>query len=439
MGRLTQYRSLFSVRILHEYYLPVEPEIYQNIPADNLDSFQDRLHGNYNINGDFKISPTSDCNEALNNYNLVFKRNRLGCFVAGKVRSLGGGDFTSYIPMDEPETFRFTLDLGNKNLFNFTNIRLERNIESKDYFVYYFSNRANNSGAGAPLYLTRPVADFLDTYAYEAGEVILSMADPLNPVMLEALEDNGPGVFNGANWQQVYSDVDPLPQFVTNLDRIVLRPGIFKHNVELAGRERLRFVFRDRAADVVKTQEFRTTQSGTPLVECEVDLEILPDAKYTLEVQDELGTVIPQLRLEFYKDNVLFEQRPFALIECFHEPDGSLADYRVLEHDNDNRLLSPGYTIGFKNRSTFWRYHFSEAPSFTSAQMEVYETSPGNPVNEVLVSNQPLGLTQMTRQVEIDVSGESLFLPNPGVSSIYPENGRIYSEINMGGGLGPVP
>ena len=78
-------------------------------------------------------------------------------------------------------------------------------------------------------------------------------------------------------------------------------------------------------------------------------------------------------------------------------------------------------------------------PTFTASQLEVFEPTPGNPIDQILVSNQPLGLTQFGRRLEMDVSGESVFLPNPGVFSIFPENGRIYSEINLGGGLGPPP
>jgi hypothetical protein len=49
----------------------------------------------------------------------------------------------------------------------------------------------------------------------------------------------------------------------------------------------------------------------------------------------------------------------------------------------------------------------------------------------------PLGLTQVGRSINATIDGEARLLPNPGPGMIYPEDGRLFSEINLGGGLGP--
>lgn len=437
MSSLIQYRSLFSVKLLHEYYLPLDPTLFQGIPTEQQDLIAERQKRDYRVSRDFDLAPTNDCRTILENLRFIFKQNNFGFNVACQANAMGDGTFVPFTPLDDAFNLRFTLDLKNSQIYNFTNLQLGKNVENRDRYIYYFSNRTNNFSSPDLCYLSRPMAVFDNTSAYEAGEIILDLSDLSNPVILEALEDNGPGSFNSSLWQQILADIDPLPQFVTREDLIMLRPCIFKHQVESAGSENLVFLIRDRDGAIQRTLNFQTTESGTPLVECELNLSGLPYAYYILEVRDSVGTVFADLGFPFYLDDQLYNQHPFGLIECFFEPDDSLGEYGWLDQDNENRLLSPIYIVRWKNRSTFWRYYFSDAPSFTSSQVTVYEQPPGSPIDRILVSNQPLGLTQFSRQLEIEIGGDTYFLPNPDVVTIYPENNRLYSEINMGGGLGP--
>lgn len=437
MGSLIQYRPLFTTKLLQEYYLSGDSALYQGIPPDQQTLIAERQKKNYRVYRDFDITPVKDTLRSLRDLRLIFKQNNFGFSVASEVLSIGNGDFVPFIPLNEPFCLRFAVSVRNQNIFNLTNLRLGKNNENKDHFLYYFSNRVNNFSAPDTLYLSQAMPGFAPSLTYEAGETIIDSSNPANFRMLESIEDNGPAPFDNSQWQEIYKDQDPLPQFITRNDRIVLRPKIFKHNVESAAREDLGFFIRDREGTNVKTLNFNSTESGTNLSECELKLSDLPTALYILDVRDNAGILFPELGMKFFMDDELFVQRPFAMIELFHEPDGSLNEYRLLDQENGNRLLSPTYTIHMKNRSTFWRYYFSDAPSFTSSQVEVYEPSPGNPINSVLVSNKPLGLTQFSRILEIEIGGDTVFLPNPDVASIFPEGNRIYSEINMGGGLGP--
>lgn len=437
MNNLIQYRPLFSTHLLHEYYLPRDVSLFSGIPPDQRLRIEEHLQNSYNISEYLDINPSMDCEKVLANHGLLFKKIDFGFFVGTKVTSMGDGTFVPYIPLNEPFSLRFLVELEDKHLFNFSNLRLEANIENKDHFVYYFTNRANNAANLDSLYLTQPIPEFEDTFSYESGELVIDNNNPGNPEMLEAIEDNGPAAFDGSHWIRIFSDLDPLPQFVTREDRIALRPAIFKHNVESVAQEVLTFIIFDFNGTQVLTQNFNTSQPGTPLSECELILSDLPHAYYRMEVKDNLGTIIPELELRLYLDDELFIKRPFALIECFHEPDGSLNQYRWLDETNGNRLLSPIYHICLKNRSTFWRYHYADAPTFTATDVEVFEPTPGNPIDSILVSNEPLGLTKFGRNLQIELSGDTVLLPNPDIQSIFPEGGRVYSEINMGGGLGP--
>lgn len=437
MNHLFQYRSLFHVEILIDYYLSEEAALFQDTVDNPMDTVLAGQRDRYRIDRDFRIVPTADTLAVLRDYRLQFKRSSSGFFVTQQVNALGGGTFVPFITMDQPFSLRFALFLENPYFYNFTNIRLEGDLDRKDRFVHYFSNRAANVVGGVS-YLTRPVQDFDPTYAYEASELFIDASDPLNPVMFEAIENNGPGIFNNASWRQLFSGVDPLPQFVTNNDRIVLRPSIFKHEVGSVAMEFLQLQISTLQGSLVKTLTYRSPEVGLPLRFCELDLGDLSPGYYELTAQDALSNPLPELSLRFYMDNTLVQERPFAIIECFHEPDGSLGAYRWLDQNNQDQLLFPQYTIRWKNRSTWWRYYHEESPGIVSPLLQNLDPIPNAPNNRILISNTPLALTQVGREIPVTYSNGDLGLfPNPDIQMIYPENGRIYSELDMGGGFGP--
>ncbi len=439
MKSLLQYRSLFSLRWLHEYYLPQEPSFYQDIPIDQQETITKKQEENYKVVHDFLIIPTSDCMKLLKGYHLIFKQNDFGFLVGCEVSNLGDSTFNPFISFNESFSLRFTVELQNQQIFNKSNLRLEKDHEKKDHFIYYFSNRANNYESKNSCYLSKPIPGFNSSIDYEAGEIIIDKSDPINSLMLEAIEDNGPSGFDGSQWFSIFTDKFPFPQFVTKEDRIVIRPKLFKLNVESAASDKLTFEIYNIEGSLVKTLQFKTIVAGQPLSECELILNDISSGYYSLKVKNNSGTVIHELAFKFYLDDTLFIKRPFALIECFHEPDGSLKEYSLLDADNYNRLLSPIYIINLKNRSSFWRYYFADAPNFTSAHVEVYHPTPETTNDKILVSKHPLGLTQYYQHIEIENEEETILLPNPDIASVFPEKGRVFSEINIGGGLGSPP
>ncbi|EZH71846.1 hypothetical protein ATO12_05560 [Aquimarina atlantica] len=437
MSSLHQYRQLFSVQLLLDYYLTEEVDLYQNTPDNPMSEVLAEQVGRYDLERDLYVEPTPETVKTLKDKKLLFKRNNQGFFVGCQVSDLGAGVFTPFVAMDESFSLKFQVSARNPYFFNFTNIRLEEELANKDQFIYYFSNRANNI-VDNNLYLSTPISDFDTSYAYEASEIFVDASDPLNPTMFEAIENNGPGAFDANNWRQIFIGVNPLFQFVTSLDRIVSRPSIFKHDVEIAAEEILTFLIRDSNDTVVKTVQHQTSESGTPLLECELDLSDLESGYYQIEVQNNLGTPIPALSLTCYMDDHIYEERPLAVIECFYEPNESLGEYRWLDQSDSSRLRTPDYTIRWKNRATWWRYYYSGTPDLTSTVLENLDPDVNAPNHRILISSNPLALTQIGREIRVTLgNGDLQLLPNPNVQMIYPENGRIYSELNMGGGFGP--
>jgi len=438
---ILQYRSLFTVEILHDYYLSEDLELFNNDVAlrTQLIEAQNR---DYHLSQNLAIAPTTDCGQIMRDYRLIFKPTNRGFFVGARVTQIPGTPetFTPHLSLDAPIRLRFVLNIKNPYLFNMTNLRMERGTERQENFLYYFSNRAanlvNHPGEPNRLYLSRPLRAFQTASNYKVGELILQGGD-----LREAIMDiQAGGTYNNANWKQVYVGQNPHFQFVSTADRLPVRPSIFHHTVFNAteNHQVLRILIYDRNDTLLQNLRFEAHDPSVPnptLRECTLNLRNYAPGIYRLEVQRIDGTAIPAFGMTLYLDDILFAEKPFALIECYHESGPALGEYRWLDETNNNRLRQPLYSLRFKNRSTYWRYYFREAIGFTAVPPGFLTA----PQQQILQTSQPLGLSEVTRRVQItlDEGGETVLLPNPSIGSIFPENGRIFSEINMGGGLGP--
>lgn len=447
---LLQYRPLFTVEMLHDYYLTEDRVVYGNNNEIRQHALKEQ-NRNYDIHKDLFIAPTVDCQTLLNNNRLYFKLNSRGFFIGARVREIEGTtppDYTPFIDLDQPLRLRFVVFAHNPNFYHFTNVNLDKNEVSRDRKMYLFSNQADNvvdhPEEGELLYLNQVLQDFDPNLNYEAGDIILRGTTPIE--MYEAIQDVIAGdPFDSVQWNPIYVGQNPHFQFINAADRVLLRPNVFVHNVFSATENHIALniqVF-DRGGTLMHTQHFFANDPMNPLAtlrSCTLDLSQLNPGMYRLEVQQLNGTTIPAFGLIFYLDQQLFQQRPLALIECYHEPDGSLNAYRWLDASTPPILLEPVYRLRWKNRSTYWRYHFMKEMEVPTSDSTVEYWNDGtNDNSNVLITRVPTGLTQVVRRVVMDPTGtnEEILLPNPGVSSVFYEGGRAYSEVNMGGGLGP--
>jgi hypothetical protein len=442
MSTAIQYRPFFSLEMLHDFYLSEDMELLGRYPEPRREELLANQYRRYQLAQDLSITPTPDCAKTLGNYRLLFKSNNRGFFVGGRVIPIAGSSpqaFTSFVPLDETITLRFVIQVKNPYFYNMTNLRMEKQAMNREHFVYYFSNRAGNTvnhpGEGDRLYLSRTLTGYNANAGYEAGEIIF-----VGNIMSEAIQDIAPGTaFNADHWKQIYTGHTPHFQFISSADRLPLRPGVFSHTVfnAVENHRVLRIRLLNRDGTLLETFRFEAHDPSDPmptLRQCTLNLRSYSPGIYSLEVERANGTLIPAFSLTFYLDDLLYQQKPLALIECFHEPGAALGAYRWIDETANNRLRQPIYHLRWKSRSTIWRYYYETAPGFTSTDVAVLAA----PNDHTLMSSTPFAMSQMYRRVEINPNGgDVVLLPNPGVEAIFPENGRVFSEINMGGGLGP--
>ncbi|MEM6807353.1 MAG: hypothetical protein AAF696_38480, partial [Bacteroidota bacterium] len=313
------------------------------------------------------------------------------------------------------------------------------------------------------------------TPIFLAGEMMLlsTTLDPDNQAntipatwIIEALRDNpeapddsSMNALHDSGWFLSQRQLAPKLSFVTDYDRISLRPKVFTLQLKNLETKILTIRLTDpfeasSSPRILWEKRFESDNPGMNLRDIVLSLEKLPSGRYFMQGFDELGVSVPFLAKDIYLDTDTFSEAPLAMLELFYAPGNVLGDYKWF-HGNLGHLLEPcpTYSIHWKNRSTFWRYYFKEVSQTSSVQsVGPYTSGTSTTFTNILVSPLPLGLTKMTRPVEITVdeggSTKKKHLPNPDISMIYPVqneiiNGnpqvvkKIFSEINMGGGLGP--
>lgn len=444
MSNLIQYKPLFELSILHDYYLSEDLDLFEsktNLRAELLAA----QAKSYKISNNIQILPTPDCKEHLKEHRLLFKPTANGFFVGARVIPFTNEKFILFKPLSIPLKLRFVVKVNNPFFFNITNLRLEKNTENQEKHIYFFTNRNKNFTpltSDTLLYLSKSVEDFNRNYDYEAGEIIIRGND-----MWEAIEDVKPdNPFESTQWRKIYNSQSPHFQFVTRADKTVLRPKVFLHQVSsnTVGLQAVRILVKDQNKTLKEDLLFEANDprdANAVLNFCKLDLSHLPSGLYYLEVEQLDGTPLFSLNKEVYLDDLLYQQSPLAIIECDHEPDGSLNEYKWLDQNDHNVLLNPKYIIRWKNRPTWWRYYYQKDENITEASSDVAFWNPTgtNATENILMTNEPHGLTQIARRIKVRVGVETFLLPNPSVTKIFPKDGKVYSEINMGGGLGPPP
>lgn len=139
MAFSVQYKPLFTVQVLHNYFLNIGA---QQFAAMNPAEKQKQL-GNYNFTKVFSIAADSNTVSLLNRYRLVFKLTNTGFTVWSKVEDNG---VTPAILLDDDSSFTFLLKITDSRFYNFTSLKMENAGK-----LFFLSNRQPEGFPGFPL------------------------------------------------------------------------------------------------------------------------------------------------------------------------------------------------------------------------------------------------------------------------------------------------
>jgi len=131
MSYSIKYKELFSVKILHRYFLDKGTEKFSMMAeAERLKQL-----GDYNFQSAVSIVPTAKTHQKMNGRKLIFRTHSAGFTVWSKVAELD--DKETFIALDDDLFFTFIIQTKHALFYNYTDLKLE-NIGK----TYYMANRA---------------------------------------------------------------------------------------------------------------------------------------------------------------------------------------------------------------------------------------------------------------------------------------------------------
>ncbi len=354
------YRPLCNVNILHGYYLhpnDLSGNILSVVKQRKISASLSES-GNYTILNDLSITPTSTTQQLMTGYRMVFRDNPFGFSLWLQAKEHTSAAFSPFIPFSEPLRLSFQLQVKQTSFWNFTNLSLDDTSGS----LYYFSNQASNSSGGTQ-------------YLNSAGA------------------------------------------YVSNSDRVTVRPNIFSLDVAALGLEEISFVL---ANDIHRSEiTCKAESAGSSLETCNLDWSQSPTGQYSLTAFNADGVEIPMLVEQFYLNTGDMLANTLAIIDIFYLPSVDFNSYALLDSADNRTLLGPEYTLWWQNRLTHWRYLFDKPQSVSpDPNGDVMFTDPEQTqlvtrsIQPLISGHRPIRFRHNIAGTEIN---EETLLPNPGV------------------------
>ncbi len=422
------YRILFEIIVLHDYYLSQadEQSFFDLADVDRQDFLLRQLElEHYNVSKDLQIEPTSKTEKFFKNHRMRLVLTSTGFFVGAEIELvLNAANEEVYelaIPIAQSVTWEFTISIKNLEYRNFSNMRFKNSLPLN----YLFTNENPGDIKNFPS-LAFPVADFKAGVTYEMGE--LAMIDSKLNQAVEQTSDSTVG------WEELASN----HHWANEQDRILL-PKLTSYNIRSTGISEIEFELQTPEGSAVLTfntsdentrkttapngnltsviLDFRNPENHDPAVES------IASGRYNLQVSENGGA--PIILPVFISDD-LYMGNGLGGIVIHSRGAGSGSD--ILSADNKLIRVEgnhPLFEIRFKNRNCYWRYK-SHSKKGLKAENEALNFL--EEVDDDLRTKKPKSLQRLP--VQFENGGGKIFLPNPGKPQVKPEkDGRLYTDV----------
>lgn len=402
MSITVTYSVLFEVKVLHHYFLNKGMVNFEKMSEED----KAEVMLKYDVREFLDITPTSECRKNLDRHHCIFKQTASGIIVGLKAELISQNPkkYKPFVLFDDDLTFTFLINMRDAGLLNYTGLPLTGNSGQ----VYLFHNRKSTLSRFFPSLHSAP-SGYKAGVEYLPGDMLCD--DPSNPTKLFTAALKTTDDPSGSSDWLVENTSDGLPMSYINVgDRHPLVRQTLSYRVKTAGVEP-NIVVKTASGTAVEVRsvilpgEFRTIQ---------VDLRGLPEGLYTMHAESADQTYQDDLSFYLLRER----QTPFAILRLTVKSDAP--DYDML--DQQALMLSPAYTLRFRNRATYWRYV-------------------GKNFNAASVTDEPKPLTRFGIIENITVPDKNgnpaEDLPNPEVRMIkaealtVPAEKKFYSEIHL--------
>ncbi len=388
MGFTITYKTLFEVKILHHFFLNKADaatnteKVFDNMTlADKTEA----LRG-YDVRNFLRIEPTPFTLELLSKHRCIYRNTPTGLLV-GLQSKISGAQFLPEFSLANDLHFSFTIHFDDAYFSNYTALPLVK----ENNYCYFLQNRKTDSNKRFPFLTQFPSAFAAGTFS--AGDIISDNA--ANPAQLFMANKLTSSAAPGADWIN-----DPLVggnplQYLTKKDLQRVYSDWLRFNTEETGGLNLTVTIQDRWGNTFNPK-FETLTENDKIIAF-VDLHLLPEDYYTIELDDALKPY--NKKFSFFR--LQNDTGPDIILDLSVKSDDPT--YNIT--DVGGALLERVYELRFRTRYTKWRYL---GQKFTNKP----ETGP-HPLTR-------LGLIDVTVN---DANGDPAEdLPNPNVRMIKTEH-----------------
>ena len=414
------YKTLLDLELWHDYYLGKSN--FDGLVYD-IDSIS-----NYNVSNFLELIPTPECSKILKSLRWAFRSKPEGGSIFASVDEVTPNvpetDFKTVISISRPYRLTFWLTARNQNFANFTNLPLD--IGSNQFF--YFSNLSNNkqeysiedsNGGNATrifLFLTESLQPYQAGSKYEFGQLVTDN----NSETWEAIKYQESAVSeqpDADNWQKI-----GFSQYVSVLDRQTsqkLSRKLVIPNVEPG--DKLRFTLTNVNDHETFVQEV-TISANHP----SGDLFI-----YSLNFT---GQSPGLYSYKYFRNDELIEedqfvlidpinsQQAFGLVEIVLNQEKVTSPFSFLQSNDGQTIIEKKkktYIIRFRNRSTYWQYHYEKPHEFNEGNLlPDFELSD----ERSYITKRPQELFKNPKSLlRVGDDNDKHLLPVPDVTRIRPE------------------
>jgi hypothetical protein len=432
------YKTLFSVQLLHEYYVVTsdgsslfEGNIDKSVFL--LDSFN---KGIISISSNFLYEVPDAFKSIFENYHLHIVPNYAGFVVMSRVleEKLADGTiaYKPFIKLPDNLNIPVQLSLKNNLLKAVTDMRVNRAIPA----AYYFTNEDIVTARTLPS-LSAAIPAFDPQHAYEQGELYVNDE---NKTCLFYLAGNSKSFLpvKGNSYANTRDELVVPLQFTytfSKADTVTTASFQLKNN---SGKTVRNYLFAN--PDPIKnvTINFSFNQLTNPDAPIDV-LLTLPASSvtnkniYTLKVTVNNEKVYTH-QLIFYEDAnattpywAIVSIRPMVANTDFNVYDAAgLIKYR--KHADGVEELAPVFEIRIKSRSTFWRYINDKHGKLKVNANDPFLEKAGNN----LVTKIPRPASYLTTLFKEPGNQSLHYLPNPESNErVTIEGEKIYANIRV--------
>lgn len=422
------YKTLFEVKIFHEYYLtnPDGETVFDHVlQKDRINFLRDRFtKDETNINAELAyVLPASE-QDIFKNHRLRLLTNYAGFKVVVEVNTLtlpdGTKTYQPKIPLRNDDCITILLTKKNNAIDGYTNSRMNRQANS----FFYFSNE---EFLGAKVFpsLSNGIPGFDASFPYEQGELASHGVNDVRAFYKDST--------NTIQWLPLVGS-----SYANESDRLLVPLGFF-YSMSLSDNvTTVDFTLKDSSNVVVAEYHFSQPSpiqkvfiavNGNDVVTVS---EASPSAElvYTLDVAGS-GGYHKILKLIFYEEKeeanvwAMVHIKPKTINSNFDLLDatGSLITKR--KPDGTFNPLHPVFEIRVKSRITFWRYINEEGNNFQqNLHADQLELNVGK-----LVSKKPRSLS-FSPVFYKKLDNSAYYLPNPKPYTLLrSESGQLYSDV----------